>query len=40
MTDGYLSGGWGKWTCPVFWALVNNPEGRPPTGKYVHVENV
>lgn len=40
MTDGYLSDGWGKWSCPVFWALVNNPKAIPPTGKYVHVEDV
>ena len=40
MTDGYLSDGWGTWDCPVFWALVNNPKAIPPTGKYVHVEDV
>ena len=40
MTDGYLSDGWGKWSCPVFWALVNNPSAIPPVGKYVHVEEL
>jgi|TARA_R110000824_G_C14996874_1_gene655782 predicted metal-dependent peptidase len=39
LTDGYLSDGWGKWDCPVFWALVNNPTAIPPMGKYVHVED-
>tara|TARA_R100000951_G_scaffold29575_2_gene25562 strand:+ start:1290 stop:2474 length:1185 start_codon:yes stop_codon:yes gene_type:complete len=40
MTDGYLSDGWGTWSCPMFWALVRNPKARPPVGKYVHVEDV
>ena len=33
LTDGYLSGGWGEWDCPLLWCFVNNDEANPPTGK-------
>ena len=39
LTDGYLSDGWGSWSCPVMWALVNNDRDVPTTGKYVRVED-
>ena len=39
LTDGYLSGGWGKWDHPVLWLIVDNPKARPPVGKYIHVDS-
>jgi predicted metal-dependent peptidase len=36
-TDGYISGGWGNWTCPVLWVIVDNKGCRPPHGVTVHV---
>ena len=39
LTDGYLSGGWGKWDHPVLWLIVDNPNARPPVGKYIHVDS-
>ena len=35
LTDGYLSGGWGQWTCPLLWCFVNNDNANPPSGKRV-----
>jgi predicted metal-dependent peptidase len=37
LTDGYLSGGWGEWTCPVLWCLVDHPGCSPSVGKRVHI---
>jgi len=37
LTDGYLSGGWGEWTCPVLWCLVDNKGANPNVGKRVHI---
>ena len=37
LTDGYLSGGWGQWTCPLLWCFVNNKSANPPTGKRVFI---
>lgn len=39
LTDGYLGGGWGNWTCPVLWGIVDNKSCRPPMGKYVHIND-
>ena len=36
-TDGYIYGGWGNWTCPVLWVIVDNKGCRPPNGVTVHV---
>ena len=38
LTDGDLYGGWGTWSCPVLWCIVNNRRAKPTVGKYVHVE--
>lgn len=38
LTDGYLSGGWGDWKCPVMWCLVDNKAANPPNGKRVHIQ--
>jgi predicted metal-dependent peptidase len=39
LTDGYLGGDWGTWSCPVLWCIVDNKRAVPDVGKYVHVEN-
>ena len=39
LTDGYLGGSWGTWTCPVLWCIVDNKHAVPGVGKYVHVED-
>jgi predicted metal-dependent peptidase len=39
LTDGYLGGDWGTWSCPVLWCIVDNKRAVPGVGKYVHVEN-
>lgn len=38
LTDGDLYGGWGTWSMPVLWCIVNNRRAKPTVGKYVHVE--
>jgi predicted metal-dependent peptidase len=37
ITDGYLFGDWGKWSCPVLWVIIDNKDAHPPVGKCVHV---
>ena len=37
LTDGYLWGGWGTWTMPVLWAVLNNKEAKPSVGKKLDV---
>lgn len=39
LTDGYLGGSWGQWSCPVLWTLLDNASARPPVGKYVHIKS-
>jgi predicted metal-dependent peptidase len=39
LTDGYLGGAWGTWSCPVLWCIVDNKNAVPAVGKYVHVED-
>ena len=39
LTDGYLGGGWGEWTCPVLWAVLDNKGAVPNTGKTVHIKS-
>jgi predicted metal-dependent peptidase len=38
-TDGYLGGGWGDWSCPVLWVIVDNKRCNPPFGTTVHVSS-
>ena len=38
LTDGYFYRGWGTWTCPVLWVIVDNKDAVPPTGKCIHVK--
>ena len=37
LTDGHLWGGWGTWTMPVLWAVLNNREVKPSVGKKLDV---
>jgi predicted metal-dependent peptidase len=39
ITDGYLGGEWGSWTCPVLWVIVNNKNTYAPFGKTLHVSD-
>ena len=38
LTDGYLYGGWGTWTCPVLWTILDNEHANPDVGKRVHIK--
>jgi predicted metal-dependent peptidase len=37
LTDGHIWGGWGTWTMPVLWAVLNNKEANPSVGKKLDV---
>lgn len=39
LTDGYLGGGWGTWTSPVLWCILDNDSARPTLGKTVHIKS-
>ena len=39
LTDGDLYGGWGKWDCPVLWAILDNKDANPDVGKRVHIKS-
>ena len=39
LTDGYLYGGWGQWTCPVLWTVLDNKNATPSGGKVVNVKS-
>ena len=39
LTDGYLGGGWGEWSVPVLWCIVNGYRGVADCGKTIHVED-
>jgi predicted metal-dependent peptidase len=36
-TDGHLYDGFGQWSCPVLWAIVDNKSCVPPVGVTVHI---
>ena len=38
LTDGYLFGGWGTWTCPVLWTILDNENANPDVGKRVYIK--
>ena len=38
LTDGDLYSGWGDWTCPVLWAILDNKSAVPDNGKCVHIQ--
>lgn len=37
LTDGYLGGGWGTWSNPLLWCLLDNEHTTPDTGKLVRI---
>jgi predicted metal-dependent peptidase len=39
LTDGYLGGSWGQWTCPTLWCVLDNKSAKPDVGKVVHVKS-
>jgi predicted metal-dependent peptidase len=39
ITDGYLFGSWGNWTCPTLWIIIDNEGTNSPVGKTVHVKS-
>lgn len=38
LTDGYISASWGKWSMPVLWCVLDNPNAKPDCGKVVHIK--
>ena len=38
LTDGYLGGSWGSWSCPVLWCIMDNKQANPTVGKTVHIK--
>ena len=39
ITDGDLYSGWGQWTMPVLWCVVDNKHKVPDVGKCVHIKS-
>jgi len=39
LTDGYIWGGWGQWTMPVLWCVMDNEGAKPDVGKTVHIKS-
>ena len=39
LTDGHLYSGWGDWTCPILWAILDNKGAVPDEGKAVHIKS-
>jgi len=39
LTDGYLYGGWGQWTMPVLWTILDNDRAKPDVGKTVNIKS-
>lgn len=37
LTDGYLGGTWGQWSCPVLWCVIDNKSAVPDVGQTVHI---
>lgn len=37
LTDGYLYNGWGQWSVPILWCVLDNKSAKPSVGKYVHI---
>lgn len=38
LTDGYV-GGWGQWSVPVLWCILNNRSANPSVGVAVHIND-
>jgi len=39
LTDGDLYAGWGQWSCPVLWCILDNERRKPDTGKAIHIKS-
>jgi predicted metal-dependent peptidase len=39
LTDGHLYGGWGQWTMPVLWTIMDNPNAKPDVGVTVDIKS-
>ena len=39
LTDGYLGGSWGQWTCPTLWVILDNKNTHSKVGKTLHVKS-
>ena len=39
LTDGYLFGGWGDWSCPTLWCILDNKGAVPDCGKAIHIKS-
>ena len=39
LTDGDLYSGWGQWTMPVLWCVIDNKHKVPDVGKCVHIKS-
>lgn len=37
LTDGWLYNGWGQWSVPILWCVLDNKSAKPSVGKYVHI---
>lgn len=37
LTDGELYRGWGQWSVPILWCVLDNKSAKPSVGKYVHI---
>lgn len=37
LTDGYLFGGWGQWSMPVLWCIMDNDHAIPSVGSKVNI---
>ena len=37
LTDGHVFGGWGRYTCPILWCIIDNKNANPDTGKVLHI---
>ena len=39
LTDGHLYGGWGQWTMPVLWTIMDNQRAKPDVGVAVNIKS-
>ena len=39
LTDGYLWGGWGAWSCPTLWCVLDNKGATADCGKTIHINS-
>jgi len=40
LTDGYLYAGWGEWSCPVLWCILDNERAVPTCGQQLHIKSL